>query len=64
VSFNVGVEIGQLAFIGLILGLRWAFRALAIDWPRWAQRLPGYSVGVLGAFWTVQRIALLIGSWR
>jgi hypothetical protein len=64
VSFNVGVEIGQLVFIGLILGLGWAFRALEIHWPRWVERLPGYSVGVLGAFWTVQRIALLIGSFR
>jgi len=64
VSFNVGVEIGQLAFIAVILGLGWAFRALQIHWPRWVERLPGYSVGVLGAFWTVQRIALLLGSWR
>jgi hypothetical protein len=64
VSFNVGVEVGQLVFIGLILGLGWAFRTLQIHWPRWVERLPGYSVGVLGAFWTVQRIALLIGSWR
>jgi hydrogenase/urease accessory protein HupE len=64
VSFNVGVEIGQLVFIAMILGLGWAFRALQMQWPRWAQRLPGYSVGVLGAFWTVQRIALLLASLR
>ena len=60
-SFNVGVEIGQLGFIALILGLRRSFEILRIDWPRWVSRLPGYSVGALGAFWTIQRVALLFG---
>jgi hydrogenase/urease accessory protein HupE len=61
-SFNVGVEIGQLGFIALILALRRSFEILRIDWPRWIERLPGYSVGALGAFWTIQRIALLFGA--
>ncbi len=61
VSFNVGVEIGQLVFIALILALRRSFEILEIAWPRWAQRIPGYVVGSLGAFWTVQRVALLLG---
>ena len=60
VSFNVGVEIGQLGFIALLLALRRSFEILLIDWPRWVRRLPGYSVGVLGAFWTIQRVALLL----
>ena len=62
--FNVGVEIGQLAFVVLILLLERAFRELAIRWPRWAQALPGYAVGSLGAFWTIQRAAILFGSAR
>jgi hypothetical protein len=57
---NVGVEIGQLGFIALLLALRRSFEILLIDWPRWVRRLPGYSVGVLGAFWTIQRVALLL----
>jgi len=61
-SFNVGVEIGQLGFIALILALRRSFRILEIDWPRWLARLPGYSVGVFGAFWTIQRVVLLFGA--
>lgn len=60
-SFNVGVEIGQVGFVILILLLERAFRALEIRWPRFMQVLPGYTVGSLGAFWTVQRIAILIG---
>jgi hydrogenase/urease accessory protein HupE len=64
VSFNVGVELGQLGFIGLILALESSFRILEVRWPRWAQAFPGYTVGSLGAFWTVQRLALLFGALR
>lgn len=61
-SFNVGVELGQLGFIALVLGLERAFAVLEIRWPRWVQALPGYAVGTLGAFWTVQRVALLLSG--
>jgi len=64
VSFNVGVELGQLGFIALVLALEASFRVLEFRWPRWVQALPGYTVGTLGAFWTVQRIALLFGAMR
>jgi hypothetical protein len=60
-SFNVGVEIGQLGFVLLVVLLERAFRQLLIRWPRWAQVLPGYTVGTLGAFWTIQRTAMLLG---
>jgi hydrogenase/urease accessory protein HupE len=64
VSFNVGVELGQLGFIGLVLALERAFRILEVRWPRWAQALPGYTVGSLGAFWTVQRLFMLFEGAR
>jgi hydrogenase/urease accessory protein HupE len=63
-SFNVGVEIGQLSFVALILLLERAFRILEVRWPRWAQAIPGYTVGSLGAFWTVQRLAIMFGAAR
>jgi hydrogenase/urease accessory protein HupE len=63
-SFNVGVEIGQLSFVALILLLESAFRILEVRWPRWAQAIPGYTVGSLGAFWTVQRLAIMFGAAR
>ena len=61
VMFNVGVEIGQVSFVLLILLLERSFRQLEIHWPRWVQALPGYTVGSLGAFWTIQRAAMLLG---
>ncbi len=61
-SFNVGVEIGQLGFVLLILLLERAFRILEIRWPHWVQAVPGYTVGSLGAFWTIQRVFILLGG--
>lgn len=60
--FNVGVEIGQLFFVAIILLLERSFRTLEIRWPAWALKLPAYSVGGLGAYWTIQRTLLLIGG--
>jgi hypothetical protein len=57
--FNVGVEIGQLAFVVVIILLERSFRLLEIHWPRVIEQLPGYLVGTLGAFWTIQRVAIL-----
>jgi hydrogenase/urease accessory protein HupE len=62
--FNVGVEIGQVFFVFLILAMAWSYRSLEIRWPRWALALPGYTVGTLGAFWTIQRTAMLLGVIR
>jgi hydrogenase/urease accessory protein HupE len=61
-SFNGGVELGQLGFIALVLALENSFRVLEVRWPRWVQALPGYTVGSLGAYWTVQRLALLLAA--
>jgi len=63
-GFNVGVEIGQVAFVLLVVLLERSFRQLEIRWPRWAQMLPGYAIGSLGAFWTIQRTAILLGMVR
>ena len=60
--FNIGVELGQLTFVFLALALAWSFRTLEIRWPRWALAMPGYTVGSLGAYWTIQRTAILIGG--
>ena len=53
--FNVGVELGQLAFIGAVL-VCWAILG-RFSWPNWAWRVPVYMIGSLAAFWTIERIA-------
>ena len=62
--FNVGVEIGQIFFVGMIVALERAFRTLEIRWPRLVEALPGYAVGSLGAYWTMQRLVLMLGGLR
>jgi hypothetical protein len=53
---------GQVAFIMLIVLLERSFRQLQIRWPRWVEALPGYAVGSVGAFWTIERTAILLGA--
>ena len=60
--FNLGVEFGQLGFVFIILALVHSFKRLEIVWPRWMAALPCYTVGSLGAFWTIQRAAILLKS--
>ena len=57
--FNVGVEAGQLVFVALIIASLRCFRVLEIRWPRWAELAPGYAVGSLGAYWTIQRMVIM-----
>jgi hypothetical protein len=53
-----------VAFVVLMVRLEQSFQQLEIRWPRWVAMAPGYVVGVLGAFWTMQRTAMLIGGIR
>ena len=60
-SFNVGVELGQLAFIAGLLGA-WAISRRLVraapSWvPVWASRLAGYAVGSTASFWIFARLA-------
>jgi hydrogenase/urease accessory protein HupE len=63
-GFNVGVEIGQVGFVLLVVLLERSFRQLEVRWPRWVEALPGYVVGSLGAFWTIERVVILFGVMR
>jgi hydrogenase/urease accessory protein HupE len=54
--FNVGVEIGQLIFVGAFLLLRLAWvRALAAP-PAWAARAAAYGIGAVAMFWVIERV--------
>lgn len=61
VLFNVGVEVGQLAFIVLVLALLRSFRLMEIRWPQPVRLAPTYAIGALGASWTLQYGAVLFG---
>ncbi len=56
-SFNVGIEVGQVAFVCLVLAARGLLHVLRSDaWlPTWAPRLPVYVMGSLAAMWCIER---------
>ena len=62
--FNVGVEVGQLVFVFSALAMVWLSRRLHLSWPRWVEVLPGYLVGSLGAYWTIQRTVMMFSGLR
>lgn len=55
--FNVGVEAGQLIFIGVVLLLITLLRRIRIHWPVWSVQLPAYAIGGVAAFWLIQRVS-------
>jgi len=58
-AFNVGVEVGQLAFIGAVLGAVAIARRLGIPAfiGRHLNRAAPYAIGGLAGFWFVGRVA-------
>lgn len=56
-SFNVGIEIGQLAFVAVLIGLAAIVSRLPLPLPR---RVAVYAMGSLAAFWMIERGAALI----
>jgi hydrogenase/urease accessory protein HupE len=61
-TFNVGVEAGQLAFISAVLGVMQLGKQFRIpDLVEFRLRTAGaYGIGILAAFWFVERLA---GFW-
>jgi hydrogenase/urease accessory protein HupE len=53
--FNVGVELGQIAFIGAVFLLWRGIRLIPVRWPAPVRALPVYLIGTLAAYWTVER---------
>jgi hydrogenase/urease accessory protein HupE len=62
--FNLGVEAGQLLFVMVVLLLARAFRVVELRVPRLLEALPAYAVGSLGAYWTIQRVMMMLGGAR
>jgi len=56
--FNVGVEVGQLAFIAVAALLMVAVkRTPSVRLPRAFELVPPYAIGGLAMFWVIERVA-------
>jgi hydrogenase/urease accessory protein HupE len=58
-SFNVGVELGQLAFIGVVLSVLTLAKRIRLASVIGHRALPAatYVIGILAAFWFFERLA-------
>ncbi len=58
-TFNLGVEAGQLLFV-LAMVLVYAIvrnvKNVRFTVPEWAYRVPAYAIGGVAAFWMIERI--------
>ena len=62
-SFNIGVEIGQIVFVAAIIGL---FKAISLilqklaieadDWLQLVEKPIAYGVGGITMMWTIERV--------
>ena len=59
-SFNVGVEAGQLLFVGVALVLYSIARRVQATTPEWAWSVPTYAIGSIASYWVIERVA---GFW-
>jgi hypothetical protein len=60
--FNVGVEIGQIAFVLLALAVAWSLRILQARWPRWGEAAAVYAVGAVASFWFIERAVQVLNA--
>lgn len=58
--FNLGVEIGQLSFIGAVIALAGLLRNMpgwrALQGRAWSRIAPAYLIGGFSAYWLIERI--------
>ncbi|MEZ0275436.1 MAG: HupE/UreJ family protein [Roseimicrobium sp.] len=57
--FNVGVEVGQLAFVAVVLVIIALIHRVRLPLPRWAPLVPPYAIGSVAMFWVFQRVAAI-----
>mgnify|MGYP000241763222 CR=1 FL=1 len=60
-TFNLGVEAGQLLFVGAIVALRGLFRLFTKAGARWIPAATAYGIGSVAAFWTIERVVSFWG---
>ncbi|MEH6636222.1 MAG: HupE/UreJ family protein [Halioglobus sp.] len=53
--FNVGIEIGQIAFIAVVLALWYVLRRPLAKWEDRLMPVPVYILGALSAMWCIER---------
>jgi hydrogenase/urease accessory protein HupE len=57
-TFNLGVEAGQLLIVGATIGFLLALRRLQPNWTRPIIRVSSYAIGAIASMWLLERVLL------
>jgi len=55
--FNVGVETGQLLFVGVVVTVREVLKRIPLTWPAESWRVLPYAIGGTASFWVIERVS-------
>jgi hydrogenase/urease accessory protein HupE len=61
-SFNIGIELGQLTFVAAVLAAGYLLRRVLARRPSWSEWVPIYAMGCLSAYWVLARIEVVWGG--
>lgn len=59
-SFNLGVEAGQILFVVVVLAVTFLWRRYVPRPPTWAWRAPPYIAGIAASFWFIERTVQIV----
>ena len=63
-AFNVGIELGQLCFVGIVLVVARGLGRVGAPRPVAARWIPVYAMGSMAALWCIERtVALVAPVW-
>ena len=57
-TFNVGVEVGQLMFVAFAVGVRAALTRWSAPKQAWMSYAAPYAIGCVAMFWVIERVAV------
>jgi hydrogenase/urease accessory protein HupE len=60
-AFNAGIELGQLAFVAIVLAAAAGLGAIRAPWPAWSGSLLPYAIGSLAMYWFLERVVAAFG---
>lgn len=60
VSFNLGVEAGQIVFVVAVLTLTWLWQRVARPLPVSVYRASAYMAGITASFWFIERSVRIV----
>ena len=55
-TFNVGVELGQLIFVAFVVAVRALLVRVPAKGPAWTPYFMPYAIGSIAMFWVIERI--------